>query len=155
MDKTSMSESIQGYLREKELFLVGIDISKDNDIEITVESEEGGVSLDNCIDITKIIEGIFNRDLEDYSLTVSSAGLDQPFRVVKQYLKFIGKEVEVVLKGGGKVKGVLSGTDENGFEVTTSKMVKQEGSKKKVQEDTVTAYSYGEIKSCKPVIKFK
>ena len=70
-------------------------------------------------------------------------------------MKFTGSEVEVVIKGGGKVKGILSKADENGFEITTSKMVKVEGSKKKVQQDTVTPYTYEGIKSCKPVINFK
>ena len=59
------------------------------------------------------------------------------------------------MKGGGKMKGVLSSATEEGFEVTVSKMVKVEGSKKKVQQDTVTAFAYDGIKSCKPVIKFK
>jgi len=59
------------------------------------------------------------------------------------------------LKKGGKVKGILSGYDDGGFELTTSKMVKKEGFKKKVQEDTVTPYRFEEVKSCKPVIKFK
>jgi hypothetical protein len=63
--------------------------------------------------------------------------------------------VEVVIKGGGKVKGILSAVNEESFEITTSKMVKVEGSKKKVQQDTVTTYTYDGIKSCKPVIKFK
>ena len=83
------------------------------------------------------------------------SSLDQPFKVLDQYKKFNGSEVEVVLKKGGKLKGVLSGYNAEGIEITTSKMVKKEGFKKKVQEDTVTAYTFAEVKSCKPVIKFK
>lgn len=147
--------AIAGYLAEKGLFLVDIEISKDNDITIAVESSEGDVKIENCVDIDHIVAGVFDRDVEDYSLTVTSAGLDQPFKVLQQYQKFVGSEVEVVVKGGGKMKGVLSSANEEGFEVTVSKMVKVEGSKKKVQQDTVTAFAYDGIKSCKPVIKFK
>lgn len=147
--------AIAGYLAEKGLFLVDIEISKDNDITIAVESSEGDVKIENCVDIDHIVAGVFDRDVEDYSLTVTSAGLDQPFKVLQQYQKFVGSEVEVVVKGGGKMKGVLSSATEEGFEVTVSKMVKVEGSKKKVQQDTVTAFAYDGIKSCKPVIKFK
>ena len=107
------------------------------------------------IDIDHIIGGIFDRDVEDYSLTVTSAGLDQPFKVLEQYIKFIGSEVEVVVKGGGKMKGILTAATEEGFELTTTKMVKVEGSKKKVEQSTVTPFAYDGIKSCKPVIKFK
>lgn len=147
--------AIAGYLAEKGLFLVDIEISKDNDITIAIESSEGDVKIENCVDIDHIVAGVFDRDVEDYSLTVTSAGLDQPFKVLQQYQKFVGSEVEVVVKGGGKMKGVLSSATEEGFEVTVSKMVKVEGSKKKVQQDTVTAFAYDGIKSCKPVIKFK
>ena len=151
----ALSNTIANYLTENGLFLVDIQISKDNDITIAVESRESDVKIDNCIDIDRIVSGVFDRDVEDYSLTVTSAGLDQPFKVLDQYLKFTGSEVEVVIKGGGKVKGILSKADEAGFEITTSKMVKVEGSKKKVQQDTVTPYTYEGIKSCKPVINFK
>ena len=147
--------AIAGYLAEKGLFLVDIEISKDNDITIAIESSEGDVKIENCVDIDHIVAGVFDRDVEDYSLTVTSAGLDQPFKVLQQYQKFVGSEVEVVVNGGGKMKGVLSSATEEGFEVTVSKMVKVEGSKKKVQQDTVTAFAYDGIKSCKPVIKFK
>ena len=151
----ALSNTIANYLTENGLFLVDIEISKDNDITIAVESRENDVKIENCIDIDRIVSGVFDRDVEDYSLTVTSAGLDQPFKVLDQYIKFTGSEVEVVIKGGGKVKGILSKADEAGFEITTSKMVKVEGSKKKVQQDTVTPYTYDGIKSCKPVINFK
>ena len=151
----ALGGTIAGYLEEKGLFLVDIEISKDNDITIAIESSEGDVKIENCVDIDHIVAGVFDRDVEDYSLTVTSAGLDQPFKVLQQYQKFVGSEVEVVVKGGGKMKGVLSSATEEGFEVTVSKMVKVEGSKKKVQQDTVTAFAYDGIKSCKPVIKFE
>ncbi|MEF9931395.1 MAG: ribosome assembly cofactor RimP, partial [Bacteroidales bacterium] len=143
------------FLNIKGLFLVDIQISKDNDIEITIESTNGIVSIDNCIEINKIVEGVFDREVEDYALTVSSAGLDLPFKVVKQYIKYIGKDVEIILKGGSKIKGIILSANEEKVEIKTSKMVKKEGLKKKVQEDTVTTYFYTDLKSCKPIINFK
>ena len=139
--KEALGETIINYLNDNGLFLVDIEVSQDNDITITIERHEGSVKVDDCIAIDRIVGAAFNRDDEDYSLTVTSAGLDQPFKVLDQYKKFCGSEVEVVLKKGGKVKGILS--------------VKKEGFKKKVQEDTVTPYRFEEVKSCKPVIKFK
>ena len=153
--KEALGEIITNYLNANGLFLVDIEISKENDITITIERHEGSVKVDDCIAIDKIVSANFDRDVEDYSLTVTSAGLDQPFKVLDQYKKFVGSEVEIVMKKGGKLKGILSGYNEENIEVTTSKMVKKEGAKKKVQEDTVTTYTYDELKSCKPVIKFK
>lgn len=155
IQKEQIEAIIADFLKANDLFLVDITISKENDIEVTIDSMEKAVTLDHCIAINKVIEGALNREIEDYSLTVSSAGLDQPFKVLDQYRKFTGSEVEVVLKKGGKVKGILSDCLTEKIEITTSKMVKKEGAKKKTQEDTVTAYSFEEIKSCKPVIKFK
>lgn len=151
----AIGNTIASYLNDNGLFLVDIEVTKDNDITVSIEKREGDVNIDNCIDIDRIISSAFDRDVEDYSLTVTSAGLDQPFKVPDQYRKFIGSEVEVVVKGGGKVKGTLTAADETSFELTVSKMVKVEGCKKKVQQDTATTYTYDGIKSCKPVIKFK
>lgn len=153
--KDALAKVVEGYITDNGLFLVDIEISQDNDITITIERSEGDVKVENCVAIDRIIGSAFDRDVEDYSLTVTSAGLDQPFKVKEQYIKFIGSEVEVVLKKGGKLKGILSGYNNGNIEITTSKMVKKEGAKKKVQEDTVTVYAGGDVKSCKPVIKFK
>lgn len=155
MDKIKISQVIEQYLKDNGLFLVDISISKDNDIEVVIESYNADVKIGNCIDIDRIVSENFNRDDEDYALTVTSAGLDQPFIVLDQYKKFIGNEVEVTAKNGSKTKGVLSNATEANFEITISKMVKVEGSKKKVQQDTILKYEYNQIKSCKPVIKFK
>lgn len=155
MDKVKISQVIEQYLQDNGLFLVNITISKENDIEIVIESYNSDVKIGNCIDIDRIVADNFDRDVEDYALTVTSAGLDQPFMVLDQYKKFIGNEVEVTAKNGSKVKGVLSNAIENEFEITVSKMVKVEGFKKKVQQDTILKYEYNNIKACKPVIKFK
>ena len=155
IQKENIERAISGYLTQEGLFPVDIEISGDNDITITVESDQGTVAIEHCVNITRIVEEAFDRNEEDYSLTVTSAGLDQPFKVPRQYKKFIGKEVEIVLKEGGKIKGILSGADDEKIEITASKMVKEEGKKKKVLVETNTEYPYGSFKSCKPVIKFK
>ena len=101
------NESIAGliadYLAGNGLFLVDIDISRENDIVVTIESYDGSVTLDNCTAIDSIVTGHFDKDAEDYSLTVTSAGLDQPFKVAQQYIKFTGSEVEITLKKGGRI----------------------------------------------------
>ena len=155
MNVSEIRDAISNEIVARKCYIVDVTVSKDNDVEVTIESEEGTVDLEDCVAISRHFESKFDREKEDYSLTVTSAGLDQPFKVIGQYRKFEGQEVEVVMKQGGKIKGILGGITEEGFEITTSKMVKKEGAKKKVQEDTVTPYTYEQIKSCKPVIKFK
>ena len=106
--KESIASLIAGYLADNGLFQVDIEISAENDIVITIESYQGSVTLDNCTAIDAAVTGRFNKDMEDYSLTVTSAGLDQPFKVAQQYVKFTGSEVEITLKKGGRIKGILS-----------------------------------------------
>lgn len=153
--KEAIENCIEKHLNDNGLFLVDISISKDNDIEITIDKTEGSVKLDDCIALDKTVSGTFNRDEKDYSLTVTSAGLDQPFKVLEQYRKFAGEEVELTLPNGSRIKGVLGICTNETIEITTSRMVKREGEKKKVKEETTTRYGFGEFKYCKPVLKFK
>ncbi len=173
--KENLSNCIQSYINLNGLFLVDIEISKDNDIEITIESYKDVVKIENCIDIDRLVNENFNRDVEDYSLTVSSAGLDQPFKVLNQYKKHIGQEVEIVTKkvhvkkgdsssdsltcnnnlSGGKIKGILNDANEQEIEISITEKVKQEGSKKKIEQINTYKYNFDQIKSCKLVIKFK
>ena len=155
MNASVIIDAINDEIVARGCFIVDVSVSKDNDITLTIEKEEGTIELDDCVSLSRFFETKFDREVEDYSLTMTSAGLDQPFMVLDQYKKFIGNEVEVTAKNGSKVKGVLSNAIENEFEITISKMVKVEGFKKKVQQDTIIKYEYNNIKACKPVIKFK
>jgi len=152
--KETINNLIESYLTDNSLFLVDIKISSENDIEVTIESTEV-VDISNCVDISKIVESGLDREIEDYSLTVSSAGLDQPFKVFRQYQKFIGKEVEVVFKNGTKQTAILSGAQEDKIELSFSKLEKVEGKKKRERVDINQFYSLEEIKSTKPFINFR
>jgi len=154
IEKEKIAETIESYLESNSLFLVSVEISKDNDIEVTVDSE-GRVALSHCIDINNIIGERFDRDSEDYSLTVTSAGLDQPFRVLRQYQKYIGKEVEVVLKTGGKIKVILEAVNEESMEVSSEKSIKVEGKKKREKIIERRELKLTDVKSTKPIINFK
>ena len=72
---------------------------------------------EDCAAIDKVMHEAFDQDTEDYALTVSSAGLDRPFKVMKQFQKAIGTKVDVWMKGGKKVKGVLEAANEQAVTV--------------------------------------
>ena len=136
-------------------FIVEINISKDNDIEFVIESESGSVDLDDCVEISHAFEEKFSRDAEDYSLTVTSAGLDQPFKVLKQYQKAVGTDVEVALKGGKKITALLTGADGNGISIRYSAREAVEGKKKKEPVEHNETLSYSELTSVRPHIVFE
>lgn len=112
MNATEIVDAIGDAIVARGCFLVDISVSKDNDISIIIESEQGTVTLEDCEAVNDAVLGKFDRDVEDYSLTVSSAGLDRPFKVLRQYTKAIGTQVEAALKGGRKFVAELKAVDE-------------------------------------------
>ena len=106
MNASVIIDAINDEIVARGCFIVDIFVSKDNDIVLTIESEEGVVELDDCVSLSRFFETKFDREVEDYSLTVSSAGLDQPFKVFRQFVKAVGTKVEVLLKGGKKMVAV-------------------------------------------------
>ena len=117
MNKEQIINAVETAVTERGCFLVEVTVSKDNDIEIVIEKEEGVVDWEDCAAIDRVMHETFNQDEEDYALTVSSAGLDRPFKVMKQFQKALGTRVEVWLKGGKKVKGVLDAATEESIVV--------------------------------------
>lgn len=114
MNIQTITEAISEVLAQRGLFLVEVKISRDNDITITVESEKSIVTLDDCEVINRFFTETFDQDVEDYSLTVTSAGLDGEFKVPGQFTKAVGQKVELWLKGGLKKIGVLEAFDAEG-----------------------------------------
>ena len=87
---------IENYLSENEkIFLVSLNFSSSNHIEVLIDSFSG-INISDCITLNRYIENGLNRDEEDFSLKVSSAGLTEPFKVFKQYEKNIGKKVKIL-----------------------------------------------------------
>ena len=117
MDKNQIIKAVEAAVAERGCFLVEVSVSKENDIEIVIEKEEGVVDWEDCSAIDKVMHAASDQDVEDYALTVSSAGLDRPFKVLKQYQKAIGTKVDVWMKGGKKVKGVLEAVSEEAVTV--------------------------------------
>lgn len=136
-------------------FLVDAEINADNDIVLTIESEQGFVEMDDCVALSGIFQEKFDRDAEDYSLTVTSAGLDQPFKVLKQFQKAIGSKVDVRIKGGRKLSAILKDADEES--ITISYMAKEavEGKKKKVEVEHCDKVMLSEVNSVIPHIEFE
>ena len=107
MNKELIAKAVEAAVAQRGCFLVDVTVSKDNDIEIVIEKEQGDVDWEDCSAIDRVVHEAFDQDVEDYALTVSSAGLDRPFKVQKQFDKAIGSKVEVWIKGGKKLKGIL------------------------------------------------
>ena len=155
MNVTEILDAIKGPIVARGLYIIEITVSKDNDVEIVIDSEEGIVELDDCVEISRHFESCFDREQEDYSITVTSAGLDQPFKVFRQFEKAVGSKVEVALKGGRKFVAVLAAAHPEWIELKYTTREAVEGSKKKQNVDHDERFRMEEVNWVKPHIEFE
>jgi ribosome maturation factor RimP len=153
--KMITKEKIQNLVEEvlsDDQFIVDITVGAANQISVSVDSD-AGISIGECVQISRHIENSLDRETEDFSLEVSSPGLSLPLKVVRQYLKNIGREVEVVTTEGEKQKGILRSAHQAGFEIEIVAKEKVDGAK--VEVTKTLAYDFDQIKTVKIVISFK
>ncbi len=155
MNISEIIDAIQNNIVARNCFIVDVKLSKDNNnIIITIESEDSIVNIDDCVQISRDFESKFDREIEDYELTVTSAGLDKPFKVFKQFQKAIGKQVEVALKGGRKLVGELVEAKEDNITLKYTTREAIEGKKKKELVEHTDTFSMKEVNGVKYHIEF-
>ena len=154
IDKQMVIQLAEEKLASSGNYLVDVEIQPGNVIIVEIDNDEA-VCIDDCVELSRFIEEHLDRNSEDFELEVSSAGITSPFKILRQYQKNIGKEVEVLLASGMKLTGILKSADENGIVLTVEKQVKPEGAKRKITVEEDLAYTYNEIKSTKYLIRFK
>ena len=154
MNVSEILDAIGSEIVARGCFLVDISVSKDNDIVLTIESENGKIELEDCVSLSRFFETKFDREVEDYSLTVSSAGLDQPFKVFKQFQRAVGSKVEVQLKGGKKMVATLTAADEESITLKYSQKEAVEGKKKKELVEHEDRFTMDQVNAVRPFIEF-
>ncbi len=154
IDKHKIEEIASGLLGDGELFLVEVNITPGNEIEVVIDSDSS-VDIDDCVELSRAIEEKLDREEEDFELTVASAGIGQPLRILRQYLKLIGSPVEVVLCNGTKILAELRDADEHSVTLAYKEMRTVEGRKRKQEFEVVQTYPLEEIKSTKEYLDFK
>lgn len=154
MDRKEIIQAVEPAILERGCFLVDVTVSAANDIEIVIEKEEGSVDWDDCAAVDAFFHARFDQDVEDYSLTVSSAGLDRPFKVLKQYRKAVGSKVDVKFRGGRRLVAFLTEAGEETVTLQYTALEAVEGKKKKEKVTHEETFSLGEINSVTPYIEF-
>ncbi len=160
IDKDLLQHTVETSIEGTDLFLVDITVSSDNDINVEVDSPTA-VDIDECAEITRNIEAVFDRDEEDYSLTVGSAGITSPLKIRAQFVKYLNKDLEVLTRDGRKLHGVLvevgpgnPGDRDIDFTVEVLTKVKEEGQKKPVLRSLPVKLTSGECKHVRYDLKF-
>jgi len=137
------------------LFVVELSISAANVITVELDKHEGSVAVTDCMSVSRNVEHNLDREVQDFEITVSSAGLDKPFRVLAQYQKNIGREVKVKLNDGSKIEGTLIEVTDNYFVIENSRKEKIEGKKKKEVIVEQHQLMFDDVKETKIIISFK
>lgn len=141
-------------IADTDYYLLSVEIKAGNNIRVELE-RMGPVSISDCVDISRQIEHNLDREEEDFSLSVSSPGLDKPLKDHRQYIKNIGRHLKVSRVEGAEIEGELIAADEEGITVKETKKERLEGRKKKVKVETDYELKYPEIKQAKIKIIFK
>ena len=139
-------------LKETDRFIVDITVSKSNVIYIYIDADSS-VTIDHCVELSRFIESRLDREIEDYELSVSSAGIDYPLLNKRQLNKYIEKELDVLHNDGIKKIYKLLSYDEEKIEVQEAIMKKLGRLKKTTYAETVVL-TFKDIKEIKPYINF-
>ena len=145
IEKIKILELVNQALEGSDKFLVNLKITPDNRIYIDIDGDNG-ITIDDCIELSRTVESQLDREVEDFALDVSSAGADQPLKLVRQYRKNIGRDVEVVMLDGERVDGTLTEAGDEAFTVKTPATKKQPP-----QE---VGLRYRDVKTTRVAIKF-
>lgn len=137
-------------------FLVGTKIAQGNNVKVYVDADQG-IAIDELARMNRLLY----RQIEeknvfpggDFSLEVSSPGLDEPLKLHRQYVKNVGRYVEVIKTDGSRMEGKLTGVSETGITVEEERKSKP-GRKENKAESVLHAIPFTEVKTTKIQIKF-
>ena len=152
IDKTALEQVINEALEGTKMYLVTIKVSTDNVIDVALDSDED-ITIDDCVAVNDAVLAAFDRDVEDYELTVGSYGITSPLLLPRQYQKNVGYEVEVLTADGRKLKGILAAADDEGFTLTMTVKRKLEGKKRPELVEEQERFNYSDIKQTINIIK--
>ena len=154
IDVKHVMEIAERFLADTDMFVVECKISPMGDIELLIDSDTA-VKLEDCATLNRAIESELDREVEDYSLMVASAGIGSELKLLRQYKKILGNSVEVLLKDGIKILAKLNDATEEGIVLSYEEKQAVEGKKRKVTVEVTKEYKWEEIKYVKEYLDFK
>ncbi len=157
IDRKEIERLVEERIQELDngLYVVEMTISSTNVIRIEIDKINGGVSVADCVSVSRNVEHNLDREKADFELHVSSAGLDKPFRHINQYIKNVGRTINVKTKDGRTIEGEIVKVADEKIILSTEEMQLLEGKKKKEKVEVIYEIMLTEIKEANIVISFK
>jgi ribosome maturation factor RimP len=155
--KHMLQERVENLLEEafqenNSLFLISLDISDQNHILVIIDGDNG-VAVSDCIAVSRKIEHNLDREEEDFSLEVASAGVSEPLKLPRQFKKNIGRTLEVQTNSD-KFEGILGEVDDEGISLSWKAREPKPIGKGKVTVEKEAKIAFQDILKAKVVITF-
>jgi ribosome maturation factor RimP len=135
------------------IFVVDVKVDSAGRIFVEVDKPEG-ITIEECARISRAVESGLNRETEDFELEVSSPGLTAPFKVMEQYRRNCGRQVDVVKCDGQKISGLLQHADDDGIVLEVQTKIREAGQKRPKTVMQTVVLKFSDIKATKVAITF-
>ncbi len=153
MFKTTVTDLLEAALIERpDLFLIDFSIQGDNQIKVTIDGDNG-VLVEDCMFISRAIEHNLDREEQDFSLEVMSAGATSPLTHKRQYKKNLNRVLNVKT-ASNKVEGTLTEATDNDIKLEWKVREPKPIGKGKVTVKKQANIAYENIVEAKVMIKF-
>ena len=153
MDQTAVKATVEEALALNEsLYLIELSISVNNKVQVVVDGDNG-VSLSETMRISRAINDNFDREVEDFSLEVSTPDIAHPLKIKRQYIKNLNRILKVKTEEE-EVEGTLVAADEDKIVLQWKAREPKPVGKGKVTVDKTVTLGYNEIKEAKVKILF-
>ena len=153
MLKEKVTALLEEALKEDQsLFLLDFSVSADNKIKVVLDGDNG-VTLQDCMNVSRAIEHNLDREEEDFALEVASAGAASPLKLPRQYSKNIGRKLEVKTQEE-EFEGKLTEASESDITLEWKVREPKPVGKGKITVQKKQTIAISDIKEAKVVLKF-
>ena len=152
--KENITRLIEEKIAGSDMFIVEVDVRPGNLVDVTMDADSG-ITIEACTEIHRHILKNIDRELIDYGLDVSSPDLSKPLKVKRQYVKNIGRSLNVKTLDNAKTEGLLTNVSDHGVALLTKNKEEVEGKKGKKWVERSIEIPFDQMKEAKVVISFK
>lgn len=152
--QASVTQLIEDKIADTDMFIVEVTVRPGNVINVTLDSESG-ITIEACTEVHRHLLHSMDREVEDYSLEVSSPDLSKPLQVFRQYRKNIGRDLGVKMNDKSKIEGELIAADETGITLKTEQKEEVPGKKGKKLVEREIHIAFTDMAEAKVLIRFK
>jgi ribosome maturation factor RimP len=154
MMRAKVAKLLEEVLEEnKSLFLIDLSISQDNKITVILDGDLG-VTVEDCMTVSRAIEHNLDREEVDFSLEVMSAGVSEGLKIPRQFTKNIGRTIKVKTTGDLKLEGELTEVGDNAITLVWKAREPKPVGKGKVTVEKEAVVSFEDIIEAKVLVKF-